>query len=232
MNNVEYMVPKVPRQANQKVKTTLKMLIKILKDLKIKYRIWGSIIPAAIFRRLHRPLGDIDILIDEKDLEDSLDKIKENNFKINKREIKIFGLVFPWIEAETDKVSPLTIFYGHFDKHNNFEVALSKRLKLVIAGKIIKPTKYSLFGIEFIGVPKETACLGVYRSRFSSKRKYEVPIMESVVKPSEIPYKREVELYFNNIKVPLFGIIYDFLQHSRNIIGKIRVFFGKPYDFW
>lgn len=231
MDLSNFKIPTQPPEVNDKVEETLKIVTNILKEQKIEYRFWGSVIVAATLGRLHRPLGDIDILIDEISLQIFTNRLKESGFSLKKRKMGLLGLDIQWVEAERNDISPVTIFYGHFNKEKNFEILLNNKLKLVVDKTSLKPTEYTLFGIKFIGIPKETAYLGIYRSRFNPKRKHELLIMQSFLN-YDIPRKRELEFFYKNKKVFLGGLLYDVFQFLRNIIGFIRVSFGMEYDFW
>jgi hypothetical protein len=50
----------------EQVKQTLKQLIVILEAERVEYRLLGSVVTAAINGSLHRRLGDIDLILDEK----------------------------------------------------------------------------------------------------------------------------------------------------------------------
>lgn len=218
-------------ESTDKVFLSLKTLTDIVNKTKIEYRIWGSIIPAAVYGKLHRPLGDIDILLDNKDLKVITNKLKQNDYSLTNKSISFFNLNFPWIEAKRNDTLPITIFYGCYNPDGSFELKLNQQFKLLVNKEIIKKTDYSMFNITFTGIPKETAYLGVYRSRFNPKRKKELNILEKQVDVNKIP-KREVKFYYKNKQLLGFAIIYDIFQLARNIIGKIRITFGLPYDFW
>ena len=72
---------KISNEDIAKVKKTINLLSKILADLKIEYRIFGSIIPAAILGKPQRKLGDIDLMINIADKARLLNNLK--NITIN-----------------------------------------------------------------------------------------------------------------------------------------------------
>lgn len=217
---------------NHKVVSTLKLVVEIVNEMQMPYRIWGSVIPAAILGRLYRPLGDIDILIAEENLKQFVGKLQSKNFALEKRDIGILNFHFSWMEARKQNSTPLTIFYGKFDSKQNFIFYLNRNSTLVVEANSIKPTKYSLFGVQFLGIPPETSYCGIYRSRFNPKRRHELAIMQTVLSLSRLSCKPEAKLFYKDNQVPFFTLLYTLLQALRNVIGTMRVALGMKYDFW
>lgn len=51
---------------SEKVKKTLKMVVKKLEDFNIEYRLLGSVVAASLLGHQHRKLGDLDFIITKK----------------------------------------------------------------------------------------------------------------------------------------------------------------------
>jgi hypothetical protein len=193
------------------------------------YRVFGSVIAAALLGRPHREIGDIDVAVDESVLKDFFDGLKKRGFKITLRWIKFLGIKFRIFLADPEGRNYLgiTLFPGNFrDKH--FEMNLSEKFKIVVPDKVIRKRNYIFQGVSFVGFPPEY----VYWSGLQSnnpKRKYDREVLKSRIDPVQVKSSETIEVWYNNKRKKWIYPLGTFLQ---NILGKMAVLFGKNYDFW
>jgi hypothetical protein len=207
------------------VKKTLNLVVGILEKHKIEYRVFGSVIPAVLNGRLHRELGDIDLLVEEGKKEVFMDKLKKLGYKKKERG------VWKWLdranlfEYRHPKLLEISFFALKFgDQRSSMKV---KWFGLEIDSRAIRKIKYNLGGVGFWGILVDTACTGALISKANPKRKRELEIFESQgLKPRLNEY---VDVYLGPMKV---NWILDLLNWSLNWLGRVRVMLGMSYDFW
>jgi predicted nucleotidyltransferase len=221
--------PKRPREKTEKLKRTIKLLSKILADLKVEYRVFGSVVIAAILGRSQRKLGDIDLMVDKKDKDRLFQGLRKAGYNLEERRFRFLAINFVWAEAEKNDLLSLTIFLGNFDKEKNFVVKISKNLSAVAHTQAIKPTVYHFYNAHFMGIPAVTAYYGALASRGNPKRKYDLAVFElkKIKKPAK-DYS-VIEFYYQDKKLPFLYPLGCFWQ---DFLGRISVFLGGHYDFW
>lgn len=219
----------VPKKEIERLKRTIKLLSKVFADLKIEYRIFGSIIPAAILGRPQRKLGDIDLMINLKDKARLFDHLKKEGHQPKERKLRFCGINFFWAEAVKSDLLDLTIFLGKFDKDKNFIVDISKNLKAIAYNEAIKQTPYNFYGAKFIGIPAVTGYYGTLASRGNPKRKYDLAVFE--IKKIRKPPKNysALDFYYKGKKLTSLYYFSCFLQ---DLLGRLNLFLGRNYDFW
>lgn len=221
--------PERPREETEKVKRTIRLLSKILTDLKIEYRIFGSVIMAAILSRPQRKIADIDLMVDKRDKDKLFQRLRKEGYLFEERRFRFAGINFIWAEAAKKDLLGLTIFLGKFDKEKNFIVKISKKLSAVAHSKAIKPTLYNFDSSRFVGIPTATAYYGALASRGNPKRKYDLAVFE--MKKIKKPPKNYsvIDFYYKDKKLTCLYPLSCLLQ---DILGRISVFLGGNYDFW
>lgn len=220
--------PKRPRTEIESLENTLEFLDKLFKELKLKYRVFGSIIPAALLGRPQRRLGDIDLMVETRNEKKLFSRLEEKGYKVEKRTFRLLGIDMVWGEATNKKLYALTLFLGNFDKNNNFTVKISNKLKAVASRQAIKPTRYKFGPASFIGIPTQAAYYGAWVSRNNPKRKYDLAVFKLREKDS-LPVYSIIDFYYKNKKVPFLYSLSCWLQ---NFLGKVSISLGKNYDFW
>ncbi len=221
--------PEISKEEGGKLKKTIKLLGRVLADLKIEYRIFGSIIPAAILGKPQRKLGDIDLMIGFNSKDRLFNRLKKEGCKVEEKRFRFLGIDFVWAEAVKSNLLELTIFLGQFDKDNNFVVDISKNFKALAHSKAIEPTIYKFYHSSFVGIPAATAYYGALASRGNPKRKYDLAVFE--VKKNKKPPKgySVVDFYYKDRKL---AFLYPFSCLLQDILGRMSLFFGGNYDFW
>lgn len=221
--------PKRPKEETKKLKETIKLLSKVLAELKIEYRVFGSVIMAVILGQPQRKIGDIDLMIDERDKDKFFQRLRKESYKLEERRFRFLGINFVWAEAVKRDLLGLTMFLGRFDQDNNFAVKISENLKAVAHSEAIKPTIYNFYDAQFIGIPAATAYYGALASRGNPKRKYDLAVFK--VKKTKKPPRdySVIDFYYKDKKLPL---VYPLSCFFQDLLGRISVFLGGNYDFW
>lgn len=212
----------------QKIKKGLSILDKVFNRDEANYRVIGSIPVAALNGKPHRTLGDIDILIDAKDFETVLSKLESEGYTI--KNYSKFG--FSWREIEKpDSLGFTFLLIGKFGK-DYFSYPLAKNVELRIAADYLTPTKYTLFGISFTGIPARSVYEGLKISNLNPKRKLDQEVVINKFN-DKIPEGISISSAF---KVYLFGkeipFAYQFFSQIYNIFGGLRVLLGRKYEVW
>lgn len=206
------------------VKKTLKILTSILKKNKIKHKLFGSIIPAALNGSPHRKINDLDFFIDinKKDL------FCKTLRKLGHKEKdglmwKIFGglNMYALTHPKLLEISFFAVDLGHSRTALN-----AKIIKFIIDNKAIKNTEYRLAGVSFIGIPRDTSYTRTLAGKNNPKRKKELEIFKKLkVKPRPNNF---LNAYFGKTKV---NWTINLINSSLDTLGRIRTKLGLPYDF-
>lgn len=212
-----------------KLETTLLLLVEVLRKLKTEYRVFGSVIPAAILGRPQRKLGDVDLMLDIKDADRISQRLKNNGFKCNRKQLKMLGITMTWLEATSNNFYDLTAFLGKFDKDQNYIVNFSKNLRALVNYEAIRPTVYNYGHARFVGIPEKTAFYATWASRGNPKRKKDIEVFRSKKIDSVSINYPIMSFYYNDKKLPYVYPILCFLQ---DFLGRISLFIGRNYDFW
>ena len=212
----------------KEIKNSLAALDNIFNKEGINYRVVGSVLVAAINEKPHRTLGDIDILLERSNWQLVADNLKREGYQLVKKN----KVGFNWLEAHKPNSLGFTfLLIGRF-RNDYFEYDINHSLKLKIDNSYITPTKYSLFGYSFIGIPKRSIYEGLKASSLNPKRKLD---REVVMKNfgENVPPGTELEKAF---KVCLGGLeipyAYSLFSYLYNLYGGLRVIFGKKYEIW
>ncbi len=212
----------------EQLANSLKILDKVFNKNKINYRVIGSVLIAALNSKPHRMIGDIDIITDKFGSQKVIRILKNYGYKINKR--KKLGL--SWIELIHKKLLGYTfLMVGDFNK-DYFSLKVFPSLELRVLKDYIKPTKYSLMGTNFIGIPLRSIYEGLKISNLNPKRMLDKKIFLNITDnktPQGMSLNKAFEILFFGIKIPYFYSIFSFLY---NLFGAVRVRLGKKYEIW
>ena len=205
---------------------TLEQVVKILETNGIEYRFLGSLVAAAINGRLHRKLGDLDMVIDFKGRNILYNQLESLGYK---KAGGIFSFARKYLSL--DQITHPTLldvgfFCGTWQPDGSFMIG-NPRVGFDIEAYALEKTEYSLHGVTFFGIPRKTAAAGIYASKTNPKREKELIFLkEKGIKPFPNIY----------IHVHFFGAhidwIYHFFVKILNIIGAIRVRMGLAFDLW
>lgn len=210
------------------VSNGLKILDKVFNKQHISYRVLGSVLVAALNGKPHRTLGDIDVLVDETDYEKVISNLRAEGYTIETKHKSGFR----WIEAHHDGSLGFTfLLIGKFSE-DYFSCKLTKNIELRISTKYLKPTKYSLLGISFIGLPLRSIYEGLKISALNPKRTLDRKVVTNYLKgniPSGEALGRSFKVYLSGTEIPH---AYALFSQLYNIYGGLRVLFGKKYEVW
>ncbi len=211
---------------SQIVIPTLKQVVKILETNNIEYRFLGSVVVAAINGEQHRDLGDLDLVIDRKGKDILYSKLTEIGY-VQAEGMFAFARRFLALETLDHKeLLGVGFFYGKWQSDGSFVLG-DKNTNVKIDALALEPTRYSLHGVSFIGIPSEAIATGIETSAKNPKRKKELLLLQD----------KKIESFPNSyIHVYMFGIradwVYHFTMTTLNIIGDIRVKLGLAFDPW
>lgn len=216
----------MPEFNSQVVVSTLEQVVKILRIHNIQYRFLGSVVLAAINGRLHRNLGDLDMIIDSKGRDIVFNELKKLGYR---QDGGMFAFARKYLSL--DQITHPTLlgvgfFCGTWQPDGSFVIG-SRRFGLIIDAYAIEETKYVLHGVEFSGIPHRTIAAGINASKMNPKRRQELVILKT----------KGIQPFPDNyIHVRLFGLKMDWVYHFwvkvLNIIGSIRVKMGLAFDPW
>jgi hypothetical protein len=210
----------------EQVLRTLSKVTAILDKYKVEYRFLGSVVTAAINGKLHRKLGDLDLIVDISG-KDALyqELIKLGYFRAR----GMFSFARKYMELETLEHSSLLgvgFFYGKWKPDGSFLLG-NQKIYVTIENRVLTKTKYNLYGVNFFGLPEEVIATGIKTSENNPKRKKELMLLKE---------KNITPLKNNYIHISFFGLkvdwIYHFVMSLFNFIGDIRVTFGLAFDPW
>lgn len=210
----------------KQIKSTLKKLINILEKNKVEYRVMGSIVAAAINGKLHRRIGDIDLIIDRDKKEHVFKELKKLGYK---RADGMFAFGRKFLALETlihEELQSIGYFWGEWKKDGSFFMG-NKHFNVQVEARGVEANQYSLCGINFIGIPREAVATGIMSSKHNKKRIKEIELIE------EKNIKSEKDDY---IHIKILGLPFDFLYHLNTkffgLLGHIRQKLGLPFDPW
>jgi hypothetical protein len=181
---------------------------------------------AAINERLHRSLGDLDLIIDSDKKDILYAALKELGYK---RAGGMFDFARKYLsleQLERTEFLGVGYFYGTWKDDGAFMMG-NRKLSLIVDPYALKETKYTFCGVNFLGIPESSIATGIYESRTNPKRKQELLILK----------EKKIEPLTNRyIHVSVFGVSADWIYHFSmtflNIIGMTRVRLGLPFDPW
>src|SRR3989344_1257944 len=206
------------------VNKTLNILVSILEKNNIQYRFLGSIVFAALNGRLHRNIGDLDLLVDLSGKDILFKELKKLGYY---QADGIFAFGRKYLALETLKHTSLLevgFFYGKWKDDGAFVMG-NEKANLEIEPHAVRATPRELNGIHFVSIPDRAIAAGVYTSRTNPKRQKEIEILkEKEIEP--LPHKY--------IHVTILKVHADWIYHLSiqllNIIGAIRVRMGMAFD--
>jgi len=211
-----------------RVTNGLKALDVIFNKQLINYRVIGSILVASLNGKPHRILGDIDVILDEVDYKKVKLGLNNNGYALTRKQK--YG--FSWLEANHPNSLGFTfLLVGKF-LDNYFTYKLSKNIELKISAEYLRPTKYSLLGISFTGIPSHSIYEGLKISSLNPKRSQDREIVINslgVNFPRRATLDKSFKIYFRGLELPYTYTIFSQLY---NIYGGIRVILGKKYEIW
>ena len=212
-------------QLNQPILQALKD-VKILEEKKIKYLVMGSLICAAARGRFYRHVEDVDLICDLKD-KYRIKKIFEKMGYIAKFEKPKYRLGFYWLDLKYKKNKRrfIAVVFGNFDKKGGWTLPLNKGFCMFIPSSGMKPTKYSLRGINFIGFPMEPAFIALTTLPLlynNPKRKKDLESIKDKVSKEIVNqiYEEKVGMWWRNIYLPNWAILKTLAFFKNLILGK------------
>lgn len=210
----------------QRVNKTLHIVLEILNKHEVEYRFLGSLVTAAINGSLHRHLGDLDLLIDETKKETLLKEFQQVGYR---RAGGMFAFSRKYMSLETlvhDELLSVGYFWGRFGDYEGFRMG-NQFMRVSIKPQSVVPTTYHLDGYTFVGIPERAVAVGIMQSASNPKRKKEV---EMLARKKIKPFSDE------GISIRVLGIPFDWVytisMRVLNVLGKIRVLSGLPFDPW
>ena len=208
------------------IKNSLKAMQIIFAGLE-DYRVVGSILVASMNGKPHRELHDVDLLVDKRIYQQVLDGFEKAGFK----RVKKHAPGFKWDEFQKYKHLTFgTLLIGTFEE-NYFVYKANRWLTLQIRNEYLAPTDYVLFDLKVRGIPPRSAYEGIKAASLNSKRKKDKEIVRKYM-----GHKTEGLSINHAFRVKIFGItapyLYTLFSHVYNLIGGIRLRFGKSYDPW
>lgn len=210
------------------VKNGLNVLNKVFDQKNVQYRVLGSVLIASLNGKPHRTLGDIDVLVDKTDFDKIVSDLRSEGYNFETKHKYGFG----WTEARSNGSLGFTFLLvgKFFDKY--FSYNLTKNIELRISGKYLEPTKYSLFGTTFVGIPLRSIYEGLKISSLNPKRtldrKVVIEYLKGQVPPGET-LDQSFRVYLSGVEIPH---AYTFFSQLYNFYGALRVLFGKKYEIW
>lgn len=208
------------------VTTTLQKVVTILEKNKIRYCFLGSVAVAAINGKLHRNLGDLDLIIDASKKEVLYKELENLGYYPTSG---MFMFARKHLSLETlDHTTLLGVgyFYGKWKENGAFMMG-DKNINLTVEPHAIKPIKKTLYGIDFFTIPDRAVATGVNESRTNPKRQRELVLLK----------EKHIEPFPNDyLQITAYGIRLDWVYHFTmgvlNVLGNIRVKMGQPFDPW
>lgn len=206
----------------------LKVFDRVFNKRSINYRVLGSVLVAALNITPHRTLGDIDVLVDKDDYEKVVSGLQASGYTIENKQK--YG--FKWTEAHHNSALGFTfLLIGKFS-NDFFSCQLTRNIELRISANYLKPTNYSLHGINFIGIPRRSIYEGLKISSLNPKRTLDKRIVMNSFQqtiPQGDTLDESFKIFFNGVEFPHAYIIFSQLY---NFYGGLRVLLGKKYEVW
>ncbi len=211
---------------SQLVIPTLKQVVSILDANHIKYRFLGSVVMAAINGKQYRDVGDLDLFIDIKGKDVFYNQLIHAGYKPAGG---MFGFARKYLSLETlshPQLLSMGYFYGEWQEDGWLFMG-NKLINATIESYAIAPTRYTLHGVKFLGLPHRIIATGVISSAKNPKRRKELEIIKN---------KKIEPLPNTYIHINILGLRADWIYHLvksiLNIIGVIRTKFNLPFDPW
>ena len=205
---------------------SLRHLIRILTKHHIEYRFLGSIIPASLNGKLHRSLGDFDLLVDRKAKDVLLTELTKLGYTqaggmyiFGRNHMSLETLVHPTLLS-------IGYHFGSWQPDGSFVMGDSF-IRVVIDAYALVKTRYTLYGIHFLGIPAGVVARGITISATNPKRRTEQTLIKT----------QKIDIFPNTyMHVTVAGFHADWIYHLMmklfNILGAIRVRLGLAFDPW
>lgn len=208
------------------VTTTLRQVVDILERNKFEYRFLGSVVIAAINGKLHRDLGDLDLIVDSSKKDILYTELKKLGYLPAKGMFTFARKYLSLEQLEYPDLLGVGYFYGKWQPDGSFVIG-NKQTNLKVDSFAVKATDYKLHGIEFMGIPERAIATGVKSSENNPKRKKELILLKD----------KDIQPFPNNyLHTNILGIKADWIYHFSmtilNIVGGIRIKFGLAFDPW
>lgn len=206
----------------------LDALDKVFNQQQLDYRVVGSLLIAALNGAPHRRIGDIDIVIDEKDLKAALNGLINENYQLSER--KIFG--FKVVEAKNPEKLGFTFLITGKSTNDYFSYKPFRWLELRISNQYLQPTPYLLFGIKFIGIPPASVLEGIRVSNLNPKRNFDKKVLTEKLTQNTLKgetLEKAFRVFLFGTKIPFLYLIFSYIY---NLFGGLRVTLGKKYEIW
>lgn len=214
-------------QQSEALKKALIVLDKVFNN-NFPYRVIGSTVIAAINKKPHRTINDIDIVIDKNNFDKVLELIKKEGYIIEQRHI--LGLKFTEAK-DSQRVGFTFLLVGNFtDKY--FSCNIYPQVELRVSNDYIIPTTYNLYGINITGIPLNSIRESLKISNLNPKRTLDKQILQKAIGSKQL----QGESLGQAFKVFIFGIeiphLYTIFSYLYNLYGGLRVLLGKKYEVW
>jgi len=188
-----------------------------LRDLsefdKATFWVMGSVVCTALNGEYFRRIGDIDILIYEKDYEGLREFLISKGYEIKiGRPWNLSSLSgFHWIEADNGVV------YIYQDKDDNPFIPLNFCFSAFLPKSMFVKREYKLYGIKFNGLSPEPLYIRTkleYGETLLNKRIKDLEILEKNIDPQKVDQllQEKPGLKFMGIYLPINNFINSFLK--------------------
>jgi len=185
-------------EINRKIIDSLEDLIFICRELNCQFRIFGSLIPAALKGEFYREIGDIDCFIGKEFKEDIADRFKKIGYiKSTKRDEDIpTFLYFLGFRTETfiKDNNKLSLLFVSF-KEEYMEISLRFGLSFRTPYNLINKT-YKFFGKEFKGSIPEAALFLFPFAKDKTKRRIDFDALFPFCNPNAIQKIKNTNTFF------------------------------------
>lgn len=210
------------------VKNGLTVLNTVFDRKNVHYRVLGSVLVAALNGKPHRKLGDIDVLVDENDYDKVVSDLRSEGYNFETKQK--YG--FSWAEAHRNGSLGFTfLLVGTFSK-DYFSCRLTNNIELRISIKYLEPTKYSLLGTTFLGIPLRSIYEGLKISSLNPKRTLDRKVVIEYLKGHVPPGETLDQSFIVHLSGVAIPHAYSFFSQLYNLYGALRVLFGKKYEIW
>ncbi|HSA83487.1 MAG TPA: hypothetical protein VLF20_01200 [Patescibacteria group bacterium] len=212
---------------SEQIKNSLAVLQEVFSGMK-NYRILGSVLVAAINTKPHRELHDIDLLIDQK----IYDEVVGRFIKFGFRKITKHASGFTWDEFEKENHLTFGVLLKGSFKEDVFEYKANNYITLLVDNEYIKPTMYELYGKKILGIPLRSVYEGIKIASFNTKRRVDKEVVVEKIGNTlseGLSLNQAFHVRIGNIEIPY---LYTLFSQVYNIVGGVRLAFGKSYDTW
>lgn len=211
----------------EQIKNSIRVLPELFDGFE-NYRVIGSILVAAINTKPHRELHDIDLLIDKKIYDQVVTRFEKFGFK----KITKHASGFTWDEFKKLNHLPFGILLKGSFNNDFFEYKANKYVTLSVNNDYLKPTIYELYGEKIRGIPLRSVYEGIKIASLNTKRRVDKQIVAQKIGkklPDGLSLNEAFHVHIGGVELPY---LYSIFSQVYNVLGGIRLLFGKPYDTW